>query len=1188
VISANQLYLLVHLFQGIPASDIDTAQLIILQYVGSLPGKKNIYFDGWDGFGASPVLNSMANLLSSQKMDCPQELRFDKVLYIDCSEWKSKREMQRAIAEELKLDHGTMSMFDNQDEEDDYNGLDKDSRDVIASIAIEIYQRLKDCTFIMIFLNGSDNEVDVTRLGIPYLTEFNKNIMIWTFKRKWLTIHSRRHEIAEKLRYTHIFLYATLVDGAEKPDFCALVHGEATTIVARHQCMLDMDATMVTECCLFELSLHYNFHNITRLGWAAHSSNYWICDGIIAGNKKMEIANALHGEIRWECDAPLLQRLLEELSPTFSVKKITKPLTVSTRCLVKDRHWISITSKEHGLDGIQDIPAGASAVFLAFEKPGHLQPSERSDHPTTTARQYCPPILPPGIFKYSRSIAVLVLSYCAFSFASPPFLMCNSLRFLGLDKCKHKPSEQYCDTDAEWTFLLSLWVLEIRYTEWDEILSKEKTDLMSNLKELNIEGVWSWQCINQLRKILPHLYRLRITNARIYQAETVDVDDSFTDKGKLQLLDLSGNREMKVVPGSLSKASSLEVLLLDGCLGLEYVGALPPSLNSFSLDGYGVASHWTPSINNLLPPKNLRPASIDERDAKISRICLEGCTCLDNLFLRGLPNLLELDLSGTRIKILDFTTMVTQVACLKRLFLLGCEHLVAIKWDEKSGHVVHPQLELLCIDTRGGETGYSRPSIDHTKRSFKLQIHAILSDARLVRSLWPAIDFYTDVSVLVDVYFNILVTSVSNVYSGEDVEPKATHRVVEQYGDVPATAGDAPMQDFPQPPTRDLDHHVGIAQVNRGLDSELCPGLFRGRKNLANLMTWYADSLHLHDISTGVNMPHELWRNIRQCRVERCPMLDTVFPATYGFEALETIWASDLLMARCIWGKNTMDYCPKSFEALRHLNLHACPRLRFALPVPMWFSSFPRLETLHIADCTDMRHVFLQNEVHPEERIAFPNLKAMHLHNLPSLWQICEAPMLMLAPALMTIKIRGCWSLRRLPSMEGRGVHTEKPTVEIEKDVWDALEWDGVEAGHHPSLFQQPRHSRYYRKKSLRGSVLRYSFPASILCPMLALLCLDAYCWFLFFLSGKRTYLMSKELCCSHEQNQSRPHPPHPTVLRQGVFVKCTELQRTFYKTPLTQHRWMWRMWSGLILLMGAPTLLAHKIRSRLAMSCIA
>lgn len=663
---------------------------------------------------------------------------------------------------------------------------------------------------------------------------------------------------------------------------------------------------------------------------------------------------------------------------------------------------------------------------------------------------------------------MLVLSYCAFSFASPPFLMCNSLRFLGLDKCKHKPSEEYCDTDAEWTFLLSLWVLEIGYTEWDEILSKEKIDLMSNLKELNIEGVWSWQCINQLRKLLPHLYRLRITNARIYQAETVDVDDSFMDKVKLQLLDLSGNREMKVVPGSLSKASSLEVLLLDGCLGLEYVGALPPSLNSFSLDGYGVASHWTPSINNLLPPKNLRPASIDVRDAKISRICLEGCTGLENLFLRGLPNLVELDLSGTGIKILDFTTMVMQVPCLKRLFLLGCERLVAIRWEEKSRpYDIHPQLELLCIDTRA-ETGYSRPHIDHTKKYMPridrtkkympFKLHAILSDSRLARSLFSMTLFYHIIhNISVDVYFNILVTEVP-IVSGEDVQPEAAHRVVAQYGDVPATAGDAPMQDFPPAPTRDLDRHVGIDKVSHRLD------WIR--------LIMFSNSLHLHDISTGVNIPiMSKFDKLRQCRVERCPKLDTVFPRANDFRALETIWASDLLMARCIWGKGRPSYERDSFGALRHLNLRACPRLQFVLPV--WVSSFPRLEILHIADCTDLRHVFVLDEEHREERIAFPNLKAMHLHNLPSLWQICEAPMLMLAPALMTIKIRGCWSLRRLPSMEGRGVHMEKPTVEIEKDVWDALEWDGVEAGHHTSLFQQPRHSRYYRKKSLRGSVLR-------------------------------------------------------------------------------------------------------------------
>jgi hypothetical protein len=37
---------------------------------------------------------------------------------------------------------------------------------------------------------------------------------------------------------------------------------------------------------------------------------------------------------------------------------------------------------------------------------------------------------------------------------------------------------------------------------------------------------------------------------------------------------------------------------------------------------------------------------------------------------------------------------------------------------------------------------------------------------------------------------------------------------------------------------------------------------------------------------------------------------------------------------------------------------------------------------------------------------------------------------------------------------------------------------------------------------------------------------------------------------------------------------------KNILQNPLTQHRWMWRVWSALILLMGAPTLLAHKIRS--------
>ncbi|XP_037462827.1 uncharacterized protein LOC119334347 [Triticum dicoccoides] len=76
----------------------------------------------------------------------------------------------------------------------------------------------------------------------------------------------------------------------------------------------------------------------------------------------------------------------------------------------------------------------------------------------------------------------------------------------------------------------------------------------------------------------------------------------------------------------------------------------------------------------------------------------------------------------------------------------------------------------------------------------------------------------------------------------------------------------------------------------------------------------------------------------------------------------------------------------------------------------------------------------------------------------------------MVAPELKTIKIRGCWGMRRLRVVCARSRGMKKPSVEIEKDVWDALEWDGEVA---PGHFETPLHSRYYKKKLPRVSVLR-------------------------------------------------------------------------------------------------------------------
>ncbi|KAI4963257.1 hypothetical protein ZWY2020_016900 [Hordeum vulgare] len=104
--------------------------------------------------------------------------------------------------------------------------------------------------------------------------------------------------------------------------------------------------------------------------------------------------------------------------------------------------------------------------------------------------------------------------------------------------------------------------------------------------------------------------------------------------------------------------------------------------------------------------------------------------------------------------------------------------------------------------------------------------------------------------------------------------------------------------------------------------------------------------------------------------------------------------------------------------------------------------------------------------IHP--RCSILKLATIHLHDLPVLQQICEVKMV--APNLNTIKIRGCWALRRLPVVGTRSGDMKKPTVEIEKDVWDALELDGEVD---PDHFGAPLHSRYYKKKLPRVSVLR-------------------------------------------------------------------------------------------------------------------
>ncbi|XP_045087012.1 uncharacterized protein [Aegilops tauschii subsp. strangulata] len=638
---------------SIAGGSVDGSREEIFRILQGLTDYKVIYFHGWDGLGASVVLRSIAEVLPYRRTT--PELCFDKIIHIDCSDWKNRRGLQRAIAEELELESSIMAVMDKQDEEDDFDGVDESSRNEITSVSREIHNILKYSRFVLIFHNGSDNEiVDLVNFGVPPITSFGDNVMIWTYRRRMLTIKEcKPYETLHELRYTHLLVYDRMKYLAAGQLY-ALLCKEADIIVACNPCIQGVDQTMAVNCCLYKLFLQCSVSK-NNSNWVDIASNYWICDGILAKDITLDTSAALHREITWKCDDNVLTMFKQHFKLPF--------LTVKEDDVYEEGpyRWISVTSKDREMLGMKTLPAETSSFFLEFVM---------SDQPT---------MLPNGLFEHSSNLGALTLRCCAFSFASPPFLKCHNLRFLGLDHCTDDKTGEGED-HTEWVCLHSLWVLDLRYTHWNEILSPAKMDLMDNLMELSIEGVWCWQYTTCLQGRLLNLQRLRVIKPTRGPDISTDASNSLMDKAKLEILDLSGNNEMEILPNSLSKASSLQVLILDGCNDLKNVlvpDGLPQSLKSFSFDGCGPAFRRAPIVE--LPPKQERPSTPATKEgASVSNISLKGCSQLAHMFVRGLPNLVELDLSGTAIRTLDFSTMVLEVPMLKRLFLLGCEHLRAI------------------------------------------------------------------------------------------------------------------------------------------------------------------------------------------------------------------------------------------------------------------------------------------------------------------------------------------------------------------------------------------------------------------------------------------------------------------------------------------------------------------------------
>ncbi|KAF7012809.1 hypothetical protein CFC21_026961 [Triticum aestivum] len=591
-----------------------------------------------------------------------------------------------------------------------------------------------------------------------------------------------------------------------------------------------------------------------------------------------------------------------------------------------------------------------------------------------------------------------------------------------------------------------IWILDICHTDWELDLSADIIEQMAaNTREVHIKKGRIW-CYSFGWRQLQNLHKLRVSEPTSpWQTGKMD---EFIDMVKLEFLDLTGDSTIQVLP-SMSGATSLKILVLDGCVGLEHVGpeGLPPSLESFSLDARATEDH--------------------KKEAKISRISLAGCARLVNFRLCGsLPNLEDLDLSGTLVKTLDLKDQVVQAPSLQQIILLGCMQLLAILWPENGmpKHIVLRIDSLVCrvqaelhqayatiMDTRFLQTLVLESNVDFCWKSTRFHLNlcvpcsnkveeqsnkekaAMCSSGQIMgpprpKSLIPNA-YITYMDVVAD---NITVDDGYN--SAPQFQPLGSH--VEIGDGISFTRMES---------TRAIKATIFVMNKAKSLHA----------RNNSSINTVIPE----HMISIEGNVL--TWRNLKSCHVVRCPKMHTLFNIVWGFckfEELVEFWAADLLSAHCIWSKQRVsDFQDnRSFAKLQSIHLFSCPSL----------------EILHITFCGDLKQVF---PVEPEilARIAtsqckgaleFPNLKHIYLHQLFKLQQICEAKMF--SPKLETIKVRGCWALRRLPAV-GRD---NRPVVDCEKDWWEKLEWDGLETGHDPSLFK-PRHSAYYKKPLPRGSV---------------------------------------------------------------------------------------------------------------------
>ncbi|CAL4982127.1 unnamed protein product [Urochloa decumbens] len=460
-------------------------------------GRRNvIYFDGWDGLGASAVLRAVGQRLAPSSASEGQEpaaaaaatradtgLEFSQIIHIDCSKWESRMTMQRALAEQVpELPAPVMEMFDAQDEEDNYRGLDQASRFEIPQVANVMYQHIQKLgrRFLVIFHNGSNQEIDLDSFGFPLLG-YSRNKVLWSFQGRFRLYPRAKVERAlGSAQTTDVLLSATTLSSDAMRN---LLCEEAREVVREINKTSGINWEAAADCFLYTLKLCSTGSRSTDYDLPTHACNYWRCDGIIRQLHEGGTDGGGDEEVDrlWiACDA-LYREVQLDVDYCQALPSLPSPVVIRLPQSVMDRrsptnewisHWASPT---YGFMLVPNYGQLLSGMFQQFDK-----------------------------------LCVLKLSACKFSLK--PFLCCHSLRFLWLDHCRVEGvAYDAAEKEGLRMFLQRLWVLDVRYCTSYTLLSRWTMDFMTQLRELYVMGDRNFDVADLFEGRLCNVCKLRIT-----------------------------------------------------------------------------------------------------------------------------------------------------------------------------------------------------------------------------------------------------------------------------------------------------------------------------------------------------------------------------------------------------------------------------------------------------------------------------------------------------------------------------------------------------------------------------------------------------------------------------------------------------------------------------------------------------